>query len=329
MNQNEFLPCRALRAVFLLLAVLGLSGSVWAQGFPSKPVKFIVPYAAGGLPDTVARIVAQKLTERMGQSVVVDNKPGGNGVVAYQTLMQGQNDHHVFIVTDGSMLSITPLINKSASYVVGKDLEPVAMLARSPLFLVTNHKTGIKSLREFTEQVRAHPGRYTYGSSGIGSTHHLSMEALKSDLKLDVRHIPFRGTGQSVPALIGGQVDFLFSALPSLTGFVKSNQVTLLGSNASKRSAQEPDVPTLSEVVKGYDFSVAIGALARSGTPPEVIRKLADDIAWAVRQPEVIDKFSGASIEPAGLGPEAYARDIERETQAMAKAGKAANLKAE
>ena len=329
MNQNEFMPCKALRVVLRMLAVLGLSGSVWAQGFPSKPVKFIVPYAAGGLPDTVARIVAQKLTERMGQSVVVDNKPGGNGVVAYQTLMQGQNDHHVFIVTDGSMLSITPLINKSANYVVGKDLEPVAMLARSPLFLVTNTKTGIKSLREFTEQVRAHPGRYTYGSSGIGSTHHLSMEALKSDLKLDVRHIPFRGTGQSVPALIGGQVDFLFSALPSLTGFVKSNQVTLLGSNASKRSPQEPDVPTLSEVVKGYDFSVAIGALARSGTPPEVIRKLADDIAWAVRQPEVIDKFNSASIEPAGLGPEAYARDIERETQAMGKAGKAANLKAE
>jgi tripartite-type tricarboxylate transporter receptor subunit TctC len=320
---------RALLGLGLGLGIASFAPWANAQSFPSKPVKFIVPYAAGGLPDTVARIVAQKLTERMGQSVVVDNKPGGNGVVAYQSLMQGQNDNHSFIVSDGSMLSITPLINKAANYVVGKDLEPVALIARSPLFLVTNNNTGIKTLREFVDKVRAKPGAYTYGSSGIGSTHHLSMEALKADLKLDVRHVPFRGTGQSVPALIGGQVDFLFSALPSMTGFVKNNQITLLGSNAAKRSPQAPDVPAIAEMVKGYDFSVAIGALARSGTPPEVIKRLADDIAWAVKQADVIEKLHGASIEPSGLGPEAYAKDIERENQAMAKAGKAADLKAE
>jgi tripartite-type tricarboxylate transporter receptor subunit TctC len=313
----------------LSLALAGLPLAATAQGYPSKPIKFIVPYAAGGLPDSVARIVAQKLTERMGQSVVVDNKPGGNGVVAYQNLMAGPNDNHTFIVSDGSMLSITPLINKSASYAVGKELAAVSLIARSPLFLVAHPKTGVKTLREFVDKVRANPGTYTYGSSGIGSTHHLSMEALKAELKLDVRHIPFRGSGQSVPALLGGQVDFLFSALPSMAGFVKNNQVTLLGSNEGKRSPQVPDVPAIAEVVRGYDFSVAIGVLARAGTSPEAIRRLADDIAWAVRQPDVMEKFSGASIEPAGLGPDAYRREIERENEAMAKAGKAADLKAE
>ena len=318
---------RTLTALALALAAFPLA--TLAQSWPSKPVKLIVPYAAGGLPDSVARIVAQKLTERMGQSVVVDNKPGGNGVVAYQNLLGGPNDSHTFIVSDGSMMSITPLLNKSASYVVGKDLLPVSLIARSPLFLVAHPKTGVKTLKEFVDRTKANPGGYTYGSSGIGSTHHLTMEALKSDLKLDIRHVPFRGSGQSVPALLGGQVDFLFSALPSMAGFVKTGQVTLIGSNEGKRSPQAPDVPSIAEVVPGFDFSVTIGALARAGTSPEAIKRLADDIAWAVKQPDVIEKFNGASINGVGAGPEAYRREIDRENQAMAKAGKEADLKAE
>ncbi len=318
---------RNLAAVALAIAALPFVAS--AQSFPSKPVRLIVPYAAGGLPDSVARIVAQKLTERLGQTVVVDNKPGGNGVVAFQNLMAGANDNHSFIVSDGSMLSITPLINKAATYAEGKELQAVSLMARSPLFLVAHPKTGVKNLREFVDKVRANPGTYTYGSSGIGSTHHLSMEALKAELKLDVRHIPYRGSGQSVPALLGGQVDFLFSALPSMLGFVKNNQVTLIGSNEGKRSPQAPDVPAIAELVPGYDFSVAIGALARAGTSAEAIKRLSDDIAWAVRQPDVLEKFTAAGIEASGLGPEGYRREIERENQAMAKAGKQADLKAE
>ncbi len=318
---------RNLAAVALAIAALPFVAS--AQSFPSKPVRLIVPYAAGGLPDSVARIVAQKLTERMGQTVVVDNKPGGNGVVAFQNLMAGANDNHSFIVSDGSMLSITPLINKAATYAEGKELQAVSLMARSPLFLVAHPKTGVKTLREFVDKVRANPGAYTYGSSGIGSTHHLSMEALKAELKLDVRHIPYRGSGQSVPALLGGQVDFLFSALPSMLGFVKNNQVTLIGSNEGKRSPQAPDVASIAELVPGYDFSVAVGALARAGTSAEAIKRLSDDIAWAVRQPDVLEKFTAAGIDASGLGPEGYRREIERENQAMAKAGKQANLKAE
>ncbi len=318
---------RTLALFTLALAAAPLAAQ--AQSWPTKPVKFIVPYAPGGLPDSVARIVAQKLTERLGQPVVVDNKPGGNGVVAYQSLLAGPVDSHAFIVSDGSMLSITPQLNKAANYAVGKDLLPVSLIARSPLFLVAHPKTGVKTLKDFVEKAKANPGLYTYGSSGIGSTHHLTMEAIKADLKLDMRHVPFRGSGQSVPALLGGQVDFLFSALPSMAGFVKSGQVTLIGSNDAKRSPQAPDVPAIAEVIPGFDFSVTIGALARAGTAPEAIKRLADDIAWAVKQPDVIDKFNTASINAVGAGPEAYRKEIDRENQAMAKAGKQAELKAD
>ncbi len=187
----------------------------------------------------------------------------------------------------------------------------------------------MKNLNEFVSKVRQNPGAYTYGSSGIGSTHHLTMEAMKADLKLDIRHVPFRGSGQSVPALIGGQVDFLFSALPSMAGFVKNNQVVLVGSNDSKRSPQAPDVASIAEVIPGFDFSVTIGVLARAGTSSDAIKRLADEIAVVVKQPDVVEKFQNAGIEGIGANPDAYRREIERENQAMAKAGKQAELKAE
>jgi tripartite-type tricarboxylate transporter receptor subunit TctC len=313
------------------LALAGAAGASpsWADAYPERPVALVVPFPPGGTTDVLARVVGEQLGKRLGGSFLVDNKPGGNGVVAFQNLMAGANDNHSFIVSDGSMLSITPLINKAATYAEGKELQAVSLMARSPLFLVAHPKTGVKTLREFVDKVRANPGAYTYGSSGIGSTHHLSMEALKAELKLDVRHIPYRGSGQSVPALLGGQVDFLFSALPSMLGFVKNNQVTLIGSNEGKRSPQAPDVASIAELVPGYDFSVAVGALARAGTSAEAIKRLSDDSAWAVRQPDVLEKFTAAGIDASGLGPEGYRREIERENQAMAKAGKQANLKAE
>jgi tripartite-type tricarboxylate transporter receptor subunit TctC len=174
-----------------MAAALMLTPLAWGQTYPSKPIKLIVPYAAGGLPDSVARVVAQRLTERLGQSVVVDNKPGGNGVVAYQALLQSSpQDGHAFIVSDGSMLSITPLLNKALPYKYGTDILPVSLIARSPLFVVAHPKTGVSSLQEFVTLVKSKPGDYTYGSSGIGSTHHLTMEALKSALNLDVQRCP-------------------------------------------------------------------------------------------------------------------------------------------
>lgn len=310
-----------------LMAVAGLSS---AQTYPSKPIKFIVPYAAGGLPDSVARVVAQRLTERLGQSVVVDNKPGGNGVVAYQALLQSTpQDGHAFIVSDGSMLSITPLVNKTVPYKVGTDILPVSLIARSPLFLVAHPKTNVNTMQEFVNLVRSKPGEFTYGSSGIGSTHHLTMEALKAALNLDVRHVPFRGSGQSTPALVGGQVEFSVAALPSMQAFAKAGQVKLLASNAASRSPQAPEIPSLAELVPGFDFSVVIGVMAAAGTPQAAINRIAQEIAEVVKHPEVVKTFQTAVIDPVGAGPQAYGQVIARENEAMARAAKVANLKAE
>lgn len=311
-------------------AALAVPMMTWAQAYPSKPIKFIVPYAAGGLPDSVARVVAQRLTERLGQSVVVDNKPGGNGVVAYQALLQSTpQDGHAFIVSDGSMLSITPLVNKTAPYKVGTDILPVSLIARSPLFLVAHPKTNVNTMQEFVALVKSKPGEFTYGSSGIGSTHHLTMEALKAALNLDIRHVPYRGSGQSTPALIGGQVEFSVAALPSMAGFVKNGQARVLASNAATRSSQAPEIPAIAETIPGFDFSVVIGAMAAAGTPQSAIDRLGREIAEVVKHPEVVRVFQVQAIDAVGAGPAEYGRVIERENEAMARAARVASLKAE
>lgn len=321
---------RRVLSTLILAAALAPFSAMAQPAYPAKSVKFIVPYAAGGLPDTVARVVAQRLTERLGQGVVVDNKPGGNGVVAYQALLQSTpSDGHAFIVTDGSMLSITPLLNQAANYQVGKDILPVSLIARSPLFIVAHPKNNVNTFGEFVSLVKSKPGEFTYGSSGIGSTHHLTMEALKAALNIDVRHVPFRGSGQSTPALVGGQVDFSVTALPSMAGFVKDGRVKVLASNALTRSAHAPDIPTVAETIPGFDFSVVIGVLAAAGTPQFAIDRIAREIAEVVKHPDLVKNFAVSVIDPVGAGPADYAKVIARENDLMAKAGKAANLKAE
>lgn len=308
---------------------LGLTGTAWAQAYPNRSIRFIVPYSAGGLPDTVARVFAQKLGDRLGQPVVVDNKPGANGVVAAQAMATAPKDGYTFLVTDGSMFSINPSIYKSISYDYKRDFVPVSLAARAPLYLAVHPRIPANNLRELIGLIKSKPGVLTYGSSGIGSTHHLSMEALKAALSLDVTHIPFKGTGQSVPALIGGQVDMLFSALPSLSGFVKSGQVRLIANNAAKRSTQEPDVATISEMIPGYDFAPIVGVLASTGTPQAAIDRISAEMAQVAKQPELVQTLSNAGIEAIGGSAADYGKAIAEENDRLGKAVQAAGIKSD
>jgi len=327
MRSNQVLR----RSLLQSLALIGLGAcvvsSALAQAYPNRSIKFIVPYSAGGLPDTVARIYAQRLGERLGQPVVVDNKPGANGVVAAQAMATAPKDGYTFLVTDGSMFSINPSLYKTISYEYKRDFVPVSLAARAPLYLAVNPKTPANNLRELIALAKAKPGLLTYGSSGIGSTHHLSMEAFKAALSLDITHIPFKGTGQSVPALIGGQVDMLFSALPSLSGFVKAGQVRLIANNAGKRSSQEPNVPTLAEVIPGFDFAPIIGVLASTGTPQAAMDRISAEMTAVAKQPETIQILSNAGIEAIGGSAGDYARAIADENERLGKAVQTAGIK--
>lgn len=301
-----------------------------AQGaYPNRPIKFVVPYAPGGLPDTVARIFAQRLGDKLGQSVVVDNRPGANGVVAAQVLASSPKDGYTFLVTDGSMFSINPAMYKNLGYDYKRDFMPVSLAARAPLYLAVHPKVPANTLQEFIALAKAKPGTLNYGSSGIGSTHHLTMEAMKASLGLQITHVPFKGTGQSVPALIGGQVEVLFSALPSLAGFVKSGQVKLLANNAAQRSSQEPNVPAIAEIIPGFDFAPIVGVLAATGTPSSAIDRISAEMAQIAKMPEVIATLNTAGIEPIGSSPADYNKAILGENERLAKAIVASGIKPE
>jgi tripartite-type tricarboxylate transporter receptor subunit TctC len=321
---------RSLLATAVIGATLALPLVAQAQaGYPNRSIKFVVPYSAGGLPDTVARIFAQRLQDRLGQSVVIDNKPGANGVVAASALAASPADGYTFLVTDGSMFSINPAIYKNLSYDYQRDFLPVSLAARAPLYLAVHPNTGVNTLQEFVALAKARPGTLNYGSSGIGSSHHLTMEAMKASLGLQITHVPFKGSSQSVPALIGGQVDVAFSALPSLSGFVKGGKVKLLATNGAKRSVHEPDVPAIAELVPGFDFAVIVGVLAPTGTPQAAIDRIAAEMEAVAKMPDTVQVLANAGVEAVGARPDVYGKAIADENDRLAKAIKAAGIKQE
>ena len=232
--------------VIVSILVAAFAAALPAQGqgtYPSQTIKLMVPNPAGGLPDTVARIVGRRLQERLDQSVVIENRPGANGRVAVAALLNAPADGYTLLVTDGAILSINPLLYANLTY-NPKDILPIAMLARAPLFLAVHPKVPAATMSEFIAYARAPPGQINYGSSGVGSTHHLSMEAMNASLKLDLDACPFKGTGKSVPALLGGHIEVLFSAYPSLSGAADSNRSSCLQPTApSARPGARPAIP--------------------------------------------------------------------------------------
>jgi tripartite-type tricarboxylate transporter receptor subunit TctC len=302
-----------LRTVLAMALAAALSSTAHAQPpYPNQGIRFIVPYAPGGLPDTVARIVARDLQERIGQSVVIENRAGGGAAPAVSALMGAPADGYTFLVTDGGIVSTNPALFKQLTY-NPKDIVPLALLGRTPMFLAAHPDLPVSTLREFIDYVKARPGEINYGSSGVGSIHHLSMEALKAPLQLKMTHIPYRGTGQSVPALLGGHVQVLFAAYPSLAGAAESRKVKLLAQNGEGRWFQAPDVPAVSEVVANFDLATIVGLFARPGVPQAVIDRITAEAIAAANSSAAEKQLRAAGIEPAGGDSEALRRALQRE----------------
>lgn len=314
--------------VLLAAIVLAASPAASAQPYPSKPIKLIVAYAPGGLPDTVARILGQRLQETSGQPVVVENKTGAGGVIAIGTLLQAPADGYTFFVTDGPLLAMAPVVNAKIPY-DPRDLVPVSLVGTAPLFLVANSKVKAANLDEFIAMAKAHPGSLNYGSAGQGSIHHLTAEAMCKGLGIDLVHVPFRGSGASVPAMIGGQVDVVFASPPALTGFIKDGRARLLAINTLKRSPLAPNVPALAEKIPGFDFAFNVAVMARAGTPPEAIQWISEEIAKIVKQQDSMERLQTAGVDPIGGGPAQLAAALKAENDRIVAAARAAGLQAQ
>jgi tripartite-type tricarboxylate transporter receptor subunit TctC len=311
-----------------MLLTAGFSGAI-AQDYPAKPVRMVVPYAAGGLPDTMTRIIAQRLSETFGQQFVVENRAGAGGIAACEVVAKAAADGYTLLVADVAQTAINPALYSKLPYDPIKDFTPVSIMGTSAQFLAAHPSVPANTLTELIALAKARPGQLSYGSGGTGSLHHLSMEALKSALGLDIVHVPYKGTAQSVPAMISGEVALAFSALPSLAGHLKAGRVKLLAVGTSKRSAQAPGVPTIAEVagIPDFDYPPEIGVLAPAGTPPGIISRLASGIARAARHPDTVQRFTALGIDPVGNTPEAYAAQIRIDTEKYAKAVKISGAK--
>jgi len=289
---------------FLLLA----ASATYGQNYPSRPIKVVVPYAAGGLPDTIARLMGAKIGESLGQQLVVENRGGAGGIVGTAEVAKSPPDGYTLLVADVGQIAINPHLFSKLPYEPLKDLAPVSLVGTSALYLVAHASVRANNFRELVALARAEPGKLNYGSSGTGSIHHLATEALKAALGLDMVHVPYKGTGQSVPALLGGQVALLYAALPSIESHVKAGKVKILAVSTSQRSPQTPDVPTVAEMgVPGYEFVAEIGVLAPAGTSAEIIGLLSREISKAVKQPDLVQRFAQLGIDPVGSTPEEYA----------------------
>jgi len=313
---------------FVLSALL--SFAAWSQAYPNRPVKVVVPYAAGGLPDTIARLLGQKLGESLGQQMVVENRGGAGGIVGTNEVAKAAPDGYTLLVADVTQIAVNPHLFPSLPYDPLKELTGVSLLGTSPLYLVAHPSLAANDTKELIALARSQPGKISYGSSGLGSIHHLAMEALKTGLKLDLVHVPYKGTGQSVPALLGGQVALLYSALPSIESHVKAGKVKILAISTAQRSQQTPEVPTVAEAgIPGYEFIAEIGYYAPAGTPREIVSRLAAEAQKAVKQPDVARRFGQLGIDPVGSTPEAYNAANRKSFEKYAKVVRAAGVKIE
>ena len=312
------------------LATLCAAQTVLAQGaknYPDKPVRVVVGYSPGGLPDTIARLIGQKLSERWGQQFVVENKPGANGILGAEYVAKAAPDGYTLLMTDNSTHAINPFLYSRLPYDADKDLIPVSFTARAPLFLAVHPSVRANSFQELIALVKAEPGKYSYGSSGIGSTHHLCMEYLKSSLNLQITHVPYKGTGQSVPAVVGGQVPMVFSGYPTLAAHAKDGRVKLVAINSLKRSELAPDVPAVAETIPGFDFAPTFGLFAPNGTPRDIIVKIGADVAQVVKLPDVVERMKNLGIDPIGASGEEWARLLKSDAERYAKAVKISGAK--
>jgi tripartite-type tricarboxylate transporter receptor subunit TctC len=321
------------RLIWLLaLAALAIAPAAFAQGtkaYPDKPVRVVVGYSPGGLPDTIARVVGQKLSERWGQQFVVENKPGANGILGADIVAKAAPDGYTLLMTDNSTHAIVPFLFAKLPYDADRDLIPVSFTARAPLFLAVHASVSANSFQELITFIKANPGKLAYGSSGIGSTHHLCMEFLKSTLGLEMTHIPYKGTGQSVPALVAGQVPMLFSGYPTLAAHAKEGRVKLLAINSLKRSELAPDVPAIAETLPGFDFAPTFGLFAPAGTARDIIVKVGADVTDVVRQADVVARMKNLGIDPVGASGEEWAPLLKADAERYSRAVKISGAKAD
>ena len=314
-------------ALFLSDALAQVAPANISADWPQKPVRIIVPFAPGGGTDLVARMTAQKLTEKYGQAFVVENKSGAGGTAGTDLVAKSKPDGYTFVVVSGSH-TINPSLYKSLPYDTQRDFMPVTNLVSGPALFVVHPSVPANNVREFMSLVRAKPGTFSFASSGNGSPPHMAGEMFNAMAGVDMVHVPYKGNGPAYNDLIGGQVPVMFPNITTALQYVRSGQLRALAVTSLERTRLAPDIPTVAESgLPGFELDSWFGLMAPAGTPQAIVKKVQQDIAKIYQQPELREKLMAQAVEPLANSPEKFTQQIQQEMVYWAKMFKTIKLK--
>lgn len=322
MNEKSIKRCVA------AIAVAAASSAAMAQSYPNKPVRFISPYAPGGGTDTMARVLAQKLSENLGRQVIVENRPGGGGIVGTETAAKAPPDGYTILLGSKGPLTVNPALYAKLPYNTLRDLAPISLISIVPAILAVHPSLPVNSVKELIALARSRPGELTFSSSGNGGSGHLSGEQFAALAGARMVHVPYRGTGPATTALLSGEVTLSFGNMVALMPHVQAGRLKVLGVTSAKRVSAAPQLPTVAEAgLRGYEYVTWYGVLAPAGTPRDIIGKLNSELVKIARRPDMKDKLTGEGGDVVGSTPEEFAAHIKTELASSAKLVKSANVK--
>jgi tripartite-type tricarboxylate transporter receptor subunit TctC len=303
-----------LRSLCAAAALLLVCGGAHAQNYPTKPVRLIVPFPAGGATDLFARTLSQKLSEKMGTALVVENRPGAGGTLGSDLAAKASPDGYTLLLSTSSTHSIGPNLNPRMPYDAVRDFTPISQVGNAPSIMLVPNSSPAKTVKEWIDYAKKNPGRLNYASSGNGTIVQLSAELFKAQADLFVVHIPYKGTALAIPDLVSGKVDVLFDSLPTGLPHVRDGRLRALGVTTLKPTALAPGVPPIADVLPGYESNTWFGLFGPKGLPPEVVSRVNMAANQVLQDPEVIDKLQRLGIEAVGGTPAQFTAMLAKES---------------
>jgi tripartite-type tricarboxylate transporter receptor subunit TctC len=329
MNRHDTITTLARSLAAVMLACV-LASPALGQEYPVRPIKIVVTFPAGGGADFVARAIAPKLSEALGQPVVIDNRAGANGGIGNEVVAKSAPDGYTLLLGAAGALTMAPHLYQKLPFDTFKDFEPVSMVGSSPFILTVNPSVPANSVRELTALAKAKPGTLNYGSSGTGGAPHLAGELYRSLAGVDIVHVPYKGLAPAITDLLGGQVQMLFADVGLVAPHIKAGKLKALAVTGRQRASAFPDLPTMIEAgVPGYTAGTWYGILAPAGTPPAIVKRLNSELVKLLATPEIKKQFALQGVEPAGDRPDQFAALIRDDYDKWAKLIKEAKIKGE
>ena len=321
---------RLLPAAAAALSIVLAAGAAGAQTYPAKPIRILVPQAPGGGNDTIARMIAQKLTASLKQQVVVDNRPGAGGLIAAEAVAKAAPDGYTLLLANVATMAIIPNVQKKIPYDPVRDFAPVSLVASAPLLVVVHPSLPVTSIKQLVALAKAKPAQLNYASNGVGSSTHLATEMFSMMTGTKLVHVPYKGLSLALTDLLSGQVQLMFSSAVAMMPHVKAGRLRVLAMTGATRAAVLPGVPTVAEAgVRDYEAGSWYGIAAPAGTPRPIVDLLSREIADATKSPEILERLSFEGVVPVGSSPEQFAQHVSRELARVGKVVAASDAKFE